>query len=469
MNSYKKLAGNSFIFAVGSLGSKLVSIILVPLYTYYLSTNEYGTVDLLITTVTMLLPIVTASSFEALLRFAMDKKNEASEVLDQSLLIALIGFLFFLILYPVLVFFNVFGPYLIYLYALLFVQMLERTLAQYARAINYIKVFALNGILLTFTTGILNILFLMVFEFGVTGYFTSMILANIISVLFLFIMTKAYRTIRIRKVNRPLVKEMLHYSVPMIPNSLMWWLINASSRYFIRFFVGAAGNGLFAVASKIPTIINLINQIFTQAWQISAIEEFENKNKSEFYSTVFRYLSSIMFIGASAVTLIVKLLFVHLFAADYYTSWQAVPFLLLSSVFATFSGFLGTNYVAAKETKGVFKTSVYGGVLSLIFNIIFIPMFGIIGAGLSSMVSFFLMFVLRVFDTRKFIAMRINWSVLLSSIGLILAQTAVLFAGLSTPLEYGINSTLFLIVFVLNRKVFTLLLNIVLKKLNKKR
>src|SRR5699024_6949225 len=102
-------------------------------------------------------------------------------------------------------------------------------------------------------------------------YFTSMILANALSIVFLFVMTKVYRTLRLRKMNKPLVKEMLQYSVPMIPNSLMWWLINASSRYFIRFFVGASGNGLFAVASKIPTIINLINQIFTQAWQISAI------------------------------------------------------------------------------------------------------------------------------------------------------------------------------------------------------
>lgn len=469
MNSYKKLAGNSFIFAVGSLGSKLVSIILVPLYTYYLSTEEYGTVDLLLTTVTMLLPIVTASSFEALLRFAMDKKNDASEVLDQSLIITFIGFVLFLVLYPVLALFNVFGPYLPYLYGLLLVQMLERTLAQYARAINYIKIFALNGILLTFTTGILNILFLMVFELGVTGYFTSMILANALSIVFLFVMTKVYRTLRLRKMNKPLVKEMLQYSVPMIPNSLMWWLINASSRYFIRFFVGASGNGLFAVASKIPTIINLINQIFTQAWQISAIEEFENKNKSEFYSTVFRYLASIMFIGASAVTLIVKFLFVHLFAADYYSSWQAVPFLLLSSVFATFSGFLGTNYVAAKETKGVFKTSVYGGGLSLLFNVIFIPMFGIVGAGLSSMLSFFLMFVLRVFDTRKFIAMTINWPIQLASIGLILLQTALLFANLSAPIEYSVNSVLFLIVFVLNRDIFTLLIKIVKQKLAKNR
>lgn len=469
MNSYKKLVGNSFIFAVGSLGSKLISIILVPLYTYYLTTSEYGTVDLLITTVTMLLPIVSVSIFEALLRYVMDKSNNPSEVLAHSVFVAGIGYGVFLLFFPILAYFNVFGPYLIYLYLLLLVQIMERILAQYARAINYIKVFAFNGILLTFTTGILNLLFLIVFKLGVPGYFVSMILANIISVIFMFFATKVHGVFKVKTFNLPLVKDMLGYSIPLIPNSLMWWLINASSRYFIRFFVGAAGNGLFAVASKIPTLINLINQIFSQAWQISAIEEFDSENKSDFYSNVFRSLASVMFIGTSAIVLIVKLFFDHLFSEAYFTSWKVVPFLLLGTVFSSFSGFLGTNYVAAKETKGVFKTSIYGGGMSLVLNFILIPYFGIIGAGLSSMISFFFMFVLRVVDTRKFITMKIDWKVLLSNIGIILLQTAVLYSPVTPVVEYSVNLTLFIVLLLLNRHLFVIILKVVkARKKNKK-
>lgn len=468
MNSYKKLINNSFIFAIGSMGSKLISFILVPLYTYYLSTEQYGTVDLVTTTVVMLLPVVSASIFEALLRFVMEKDKPTEVIMTNSLVISLIGFLIFLMFYPILNFFNVFGDNLIYLYIILLLQILERVFAQYVRAIGEIKIFALNGILLTLATGSLNILFLVNFKMGVPGYFLSVILANIISVLFLIIVSKAYKNIKFSSINKEISVSMLLFSIPMIPNALMWWLVNASSRYFILFFVGVGANGLFAVASKIPSLINLVNQVFTQAWQISAIEEYENKEKSQFYSNVFTYLSTVLFLGSSALIVIIKWLFDTVFAAEYYDAWRAVPFLLLATVFSSFSGFLGTNYIAAKQTKGVFKTSVYGGIISVIFNLVFIPLFGMIGAGISSMTSFFVIFLIRFFDTKKFIEMTINWLLFIKNILVIYIQIGVLMLNLSPVLEFSVVFTLFLILLFANRNLFKPLKAMMITKFKRK-
>lgn len=437
MNSYKKLFNNSFIFAVGRLGSSLISVLLVPIYTYYLSTTEFGTVDLVITTVNMFLPIVSVSMFEAVLRFVMDEKSEGNTVLNNALFVSMVGFLISLLLLPVILYsgFQNKKSIVIYMYLLLFTNIIERIFSEFTRSIGRIKVFAINGILLTFLIGILNILFLVVFKTGVSGYFTSMILANIISTIYLCYNLRNSISLKFSLLKIDEMKVLIKYSVPLIPNTIMWWLINASSRYFITYFVGVSSNGLFAVASRIPTLINLINQIFTQAWQLSAIEEYESQDKSSFYSKVFNYLSSIMLMGVGVLLVGLKPLFIYFFSTEYFGSWRTVPFLLLGAVFSCFSGFLGTNYVASKETKGVFKTSVYGGLLSLILNFLLIPVWGIIGAGISSMCSFFTMWIIRYFDTKNYVKMNIDWKVITYNVGLVFLQIIVLWLSMEILIE----------------------------------
>lgn len=465
MNSYKKLLNNSFIFAVGRLGSKLLAFFLVPLYTYYLSTSEYGTVDLVITTVNMLLPIVSASMFDAVLRFIMDDKKETDSVMMNALNVSVLGFAVALLFYPVLVWLDLIGDSttVLFMYIILFVQILERIFAEYARAIGEVKKFAINGILITITTGAFNIFFLVYLQIGVPGYFISMILANIISIMYLIFSTQAYKHFNLSLIKKPMMKLLLIYSVPLIPNALMWWLINASSRYFIRYFIGVSANGLFAVASRIPSLITIVTQIFMQAWQLSAIEEYESENKSKFYSTVFNYLSSFLFIGTSAVIVILKPAFGLLFSADYYEAWIVVPFLMLSAVFSSFSGFLGTNYIAAKQTKGVFKTSVYGGIISITLNFALISSLGIVGAGLSSMLSFAAIWILRLYDTKKFIDMKTDWKLFFANLFIIAIQISVLMSELGSLIEVLICGVLFIILLLINRE----LLKIIFKMLSK--
>lgn len=463
MKSYKKLIGNSFIFAVGRLGSKLISFFLVPLYTYYLSTAEYGTVDLVYTTVNMLIPIVSGSMFDAVLRFIMDDSNDTDSIMMNALNVSIIGFLVALLFYPILVWLDLLGDgnIVLFMYIILFVMIIERIFAEYTRAIGEVKKFAINGIIITISTGVLNLVFLIGFRMGVPGYFMSLIIANIISIIYLVLSTKAYTHFDISLIKLKMMKVLLKYSVPLIPNALMWWLINASSRYFIRFFIDVSANGLFAVASRIPTLINIVTQVFMQAWQLSAIEEFNNKDKSTFYSNVFNYLSSFLFIGTSAVIVVLKPAFDLLFASEYYEAWIVVPFLLLSAVFSSFSGFLGTNYIAAKQTKGVFKTSVYGGIISFILNFALISTLGLVGAGLSSMFSFMIMWILRLYDTKQFIKMKVNWKVIIGNLVIITMQIILLLMNLSVILELSIGTSLFVVLLLVNKNLWKLVLKLI--------
>ena len=79
------------------------------------------------------------------------------------------------------------------------------------------------------------------------------------------------------------MKEMLVYCIPMIPNSIMWWITDASDKYMIAFFVGVSSNGIYALAKKIPSVLSMLHSVFFQAWQLSAVEESEAKDKSHYY------------------------------------------------------------------------------------------------------------------------------------------------------------------------------------------
>ncbi|MFF2910883.1 lipopolysaccharide biosynthesis protein [Paenibacillus sp. NPDC057934] len=457
MNKYRKLINNSAIFAIGDLGSKLILIFLVPLYTYYLSTSEYGTIDIITTTTSMLLPIISLSIYDAVLRFVMDKEYHNEVVFTNSLVVTLLGSLVALFFYPFLSYFNILDGLLGYMYIIFILQALQSIFTQFVRAIGEIKVYSYNGILMTIVTAGMSILLIVNLEMGMDGYFIAVIIGNIISIIHLFFQTKLYSYIKLDGLNRSITKEMLIYSIPLIPNALMWWIMNASNRYFILFFVGASANGLFAVANKIPSLLSILNTIFFKAWQLSAIEEYEDESKTKFYSQTFYYFSVVMFVGTSIILMLLKYMMGSLVSKEFYSSWEFIPFLLIGIVFSSFSAFLGTNYIAAKKTKGIFRTSLIGAAINIILNLIFIPLVGTNGAAISTMLSFLIIWIMRTYDTKKFINMKLDITHIVINLALIFTQVVILYMEFSLLVEFTIEIVLFIFVIIVNKKIFELI------------
>lgn len=465
MNSYKKLLNNSFLFAIGNFGSKIILLLLVPLYTYYLTTAEYGFADLVTTSTILLLPIVSANVFDAALRFTMDKEESQSQVLSNSVFVGVLGAIAAVSLYPLLSLLEIDQNMLNYTYVILLLQVFQNILSQFARGLGKIKVFAINGIWMTLVMSIANVILLTRYDMGIAGYLLSIVIANVASIGYLIVALKIWRFLDLSHINKPLVKTMLAYALPIIPNSIMWWLISASNRYFILGFLTASANGIYAVANKVPAILSLVTSIFTQSWQLSAIEEYESENKSEFYSKVFSYYSSLLFLGTSSILVVLKLFMASFIAPEYYEAWQSVPFLLLGVVFSSFSAFLGTNYLAAKETRGVFRTSVYGGLVSVVLNFWLIPYFGLIGAGVANMISFAIMWILRIFDTKRYIVIVMNTQIMIANLVLVGCQIGILFLNLK--FESLIEMLFFALVFANNRELLSPLKGLVKSRMKR--
>ena len=252
----------------------------MPLYTKVLSEAQYGTVDLMVQVGNFLLQLVSCGIVNGIIRFGLDNYYKKRDVFTTGFLTILFGFIILLILEPILVHVPYLNENTMMIYVFVLMSSMRSLCSQFVRAKGYVKLYAIDGLLSTATTIFFNVLYLVVLKWGINGYMLAMISADTLSTLFLFYVAGLRRYLHIRGLNLSTSREMLRYSIPMIPNSIFWWVNNMASRYMIAYFMGEEYNGLFAVAYKIPTIIVLMSNIFMDAWQMSAVSDSPDKRAS---------------------------------------------------------------------------------------------------------------------------------------------------------------------------------------------
>lgn len=294
----KVLLKNVGLFTIGSFGSKIVTFLMVPLYTAILSTSDYGTVDLLQSTAQLLIPILLLSIQDATLRFSMDSEYEKRDVLSTTFRVIIIGTIVLLgglIGVRLLGMFQISTIYLLFLFLAFELGAINNCLNLYLKAKNQASTIALSGIICTVVTCSSNVILLVVFKFGITGYMISNTIGLLLQVLYQFSVGKVYKDLRLSNF-RNLSAPMIKYSSPLIANSIAWWVNNASDRYILTWFCGVATNGVYAVSYKIPTILTTFQNIFYNAWSISAISEFDKDDKDGFIGNNYSFYSFISMI-----------------------------------------------------------------------------------------------------------------------------------------------------------------------------
>ncbi len=426
MDKYRKLISNTFIFAVGTFSSKVLVFLLMPLYTNVLSEEQFGMVDLMVQVGNFLLPVVSCGIINGIIRFGLDKYYKKSDVFTTGFLTIFAGFGILLLLEPLLSHIPYLKENTFLIYVFVLMSSLRSLCSQFVRAKGYVKLYALDGILSTATTIFFNVLYLVVLKWGINGYMLAMISADTLSSIFLFYLAGLRHYLRFRHLNLSTAREMLRYSVPLIPNSIFWWINNMASRYLIAWFLGAQANGLFAVAYKIPTIIVLMSNIFMDAWQMSAVSDTSSKRAS-FFTHVFLCYQALICTAASSLILFSKVITKILVSDAFYPSWRFIPFLLLSTVFSCMSTFLGSVYMVEKKSVLNFITTGIGALVNVALSFFLIQTdLQANGAAVATFVSYLLVFLLRVVDTKRFLPMKFHFSRLVFNSVVLLAQAIIM-------------------------------------------
>lgn len=427
MDKYKRLFSNTLIFAIGTFSSKLLTFFLTRLYTEVLTQGEYGITDMLQQSGNLLLPLITLGITNAVVRFGLDKGVRKSDVFTTGLVSLFGGMIVLVLLSPLLGFIPLITDYVWLLCVFVFTSSLRSLCAQFVRAQNRVKLFATDGILSTLATVLFNILFLVVLDWGIVGYMLSIICADILSVIFLTLMGRLHRFINLR-LDFSVARAMLKYAIPLIPNTVLWWITNVSDRYIVSWVWGESYTGLYAAAYKIPSLVILVSGIFMDAWQISAVTEEEGRNR--FYTKITSLYSAFLFVMASGVILFTRFVPHILFATEYYTAWRYIPLLTITVVFTCLVNFLGSIYMVEKKSVRSLVTASLSAVINIVLNLLWIPRYGVNGAAAATLACYVIVFAVRLADTRRYIRIEWNYPRLLLCSGIVLAQTVVMLCEL---------------------------------------
>ena len=221
MDKYKKLLSNTLILTIGTFSSKLLVYFLMPLYTAILSAEEYGTADLITNAANLLIPFCCIGITHGVFRFAADDEENHKKVLSSGVTVLLISSTVFLVLSPLISFIPNFRNYA-WLIAFYVVSSNLHTLCkEYIRARGRMKLYAVQSILGTALTILFNILFLIPMKLGLVGYVLSVAVADALGSIFLIIYAKIYKDFSFKYASKSKIKEMLKYSLPMMPTTVM--------------------------------------------------------------------------------------------------------------------------------------------------------------------------------------------------------------------------------------------------------
>ena len=432
---YTRLLTNTAVFTVGKLLSKLLTFFMIGLYTACLSEAEFGTAELITGVANLLIPLACVGISEGIFRSAAAKDGDKEAFFTNGLFVYGVGSIVFLCLTPLMGFIPRFADSVWLIAVYVVVANLHTVVSQYLCAIGRTKLYAGQGILNTAIVILLNILFLPVLDFGVVGYVFSIILADLLTTVFLVMVTRLWRAVKPRSVSRKTIAAMLRFCLPLVPTTIFWWITGVSDRYMVDMICSPELNGLYTAAYKVPNLLIYAISIFDSAWKLSVSSEGDPEARTAFYSRVWRVYTTVAFVGGGCLILVSHLCARILFAAQYEAAWVYIPTLTLATIFTALCTFLGSVYFASKRTMGSMLTALAGAVLNIGLNLLLIPTFEAMGASVATFISYFAVCILRLVTGRRLIPFKGEWGRLTVNTLLTGALAVLVTVSLSMPVS----------------------------------
>ena len=405
MSKKKDLMKNTIIIFCGKVCTQLISFFLLPLYTGYLATKDYGIVDLITTYVTLLVPIITLELEMSIFRYLVDsrgKEKETKKLMSNNFGVLLIALLIFSILYVIVTSFWKFNFRWLILIDII-ICTFSGNFLQISRGMGRTLDYSISCLITGALTIVSNILLIAVFKLGAFGMITSMALANGVGALYLFIRLKLYKLINFKLMDKKLIKEMYQYSIPLVPNGISWWIVNVSDRTIISYVLGTAANGLYAVSNKFPTILSSLLGVFNLSWSESAALHINSPDRDEFFSDISNTVTKLFTSLGVGMIACMPFIFPLLINSKYNGAFNQIPILVLGAVFNVVVCLYSAVYIAKKMTKQVATVSIIGAIINITINVLFIKYIGLYAASISTAISYFVMMVYRHIDLKKYV------------------------------------------------------------------
>lgn len=459
MERNKRLLKTTIIYFIGTFGSKLLVFFLMPLYAANLSTEQFGTVNLVTNIAPLIGPIFTLQVTETIFRFlcTCNDEKEKKSYLTNSFIIFLLGILAFTIIYiPLCIITKFEYSYLFIIYFVFnyFATYLQQVLRGVKKNIDY----SITGVVSTLIQLVINIVLIKYIH--ERSILLATAIGSIIITIYALIRLNFFKYIEIKLFSKSVIKEMLKYSLPLVPNQISWWLNGTAGLYILEYFCETSATGLVSFANKFPTLIMTVNSIFLMAWTENSIYEYSSKDKAEYYSKNLENFSKFLILFAAILLPAVKIYYEFFIVETYHASISLVPLMFVAMCFNAVSAFVGTIYTASMKTKGAFYTTIIAAVVNLVFAIILIPMIGMYGYVFANIISYIAFYFTRRISINKILKLSDNYKQYIIP-GIIYIISAIMYYKANIILNFISAILQFIIIIYIYRElIYKLILKI---------
>lgn len=403
MNKEKTFLKNTSIIVIGKICTQCVSFFLLPLYTAVLSTSDYGVVDLLNTYITLLLPIASLQMEQGFFRFLVDTRED-EERKNSIFATAFWGLsastlLFSIILAAVVVWLKI--PYGGFLIINIMISCYSSNMLGAARGLGLYGIYSIGSFLIGVTTIVFNVVFIVFFKMNAMGMLLAYFCANFIGAIFCFFKLRSIAMLTKEKFKIEVYREILKYTLPLIPNTISWWVINASDRTIVSMVLGIAANGIYSVANKFSGVYITVYSLFNMTLTENVILYSKSDSGKEFLTRIMdgyiRFFSCIC-LGIIAC---MPFVFPYMVNTQFSDSYRQIPILMIATMFNVYVGLCTTLYVAQKKSGQIARYAVMSAIVNVAINLSTIKFIGLYAASISTCVSYALTATMMYIDLKK--------------------------------------------------------------------
>lgn len=396
MNRFKLFAENFIVYGLGSVISKLVPLIMLPIVTRIMTDSYYfGLNDISSVVVNFGSAIAIMGMYDAMYRMFFDKDDgEFRQEICSTALIFTIGtsIIVFLILLLFRNFFsNLFfssGEYgnLLCLTALsILIGSTNSIISAPTRMQNKKKIFILFNTISPIISYSISIPLLLKGYFVIALPLASIVSALSIEVAFYFLNKKWFS---FNKFNKAHLIALLKIGIPLMPNFLVYWIFNSADKLMIAKMLGNQFTGIYAIGGKIGQISQLIYTAFAGGWQYFAFSTMQDSDQVELTSNIFEYLGVIAFVAGMGMCAFVNPIFKLFFTGEYIQGSVVAPYLFMAPLIQMLYQVACNQFLVIKRTWPSLVILTLGAVANIVINVFGIKYIGIEGAALATVIGY---------------------------------------------------------------------------------
>jgi O-antigen/teichoic acid export membrane protein len=412
----KRLGKHSAIYGLGGLVSRVLAVLLLPLYTRYLSTSDYGQIETLIALVTVLTIILQFGISSAFFRFYFDAEDADGRrlVLRTSfwftMTMATLGLVLVSALATPIAHWlfgdagsaNLVRASAVALWAQLNYMQLTNLFRVEERSVAFVLA-SLSNILITVGATLVLVVAL---DRGPLG----VIVGNFTGTLVVYLALLGYRREQLGlQMSRPLLRQMNHFGLPLVPSALLLWVTNFSDRFFLVKLTDTSEVGLYSVGVRVASAMVLLLTAFRTAWPAFAYSIKSDDEAKHTYAWVLTYLVVLSTWIATALTLLSPWIVDWLTTPEFASASRVVGPLSFAAV--SFGGYivLAIGIGRARRTQFNWVITGIAAVVNIVLNLTLIPPFGMMGAAIATVAAYTVMFVGMAWWSQRVFPVPYQW------------------------------------------------------------